>query len=94
MLRRLTLVKPLQKGLGCPLRVIIQKDTIHLVSHLPPVHRLLVLLARLQDEHVDRLGVRDVSVRLELLAEAVAEVGWGEVECVEVDDFGSLCVCL
>ena len=50
--------------------------------HLPAVHRLLVLLACFEDEDVDGLAVRDVSVRFELLAEAVSDVGWKEVECV------------
>ena len=54
-------------------------NTIHLVRHLPTVHGLLVLLACFEDEDVDGLAVRDVFVRLELLAEAVSDVRWGEV---------------
>ena len=37
---------------------------------------------RMIDEEVDGIAVRNVSVRFELLAEAVSDVGWGEVECV------------
>jgi hypothetical protein len=50
----------------------------------------LVFLAAFEDEDVDGFWVCDVSVCLEFLADGVADVGGGCVECEEVDYFWGL----
>jgi len=61
-----------------------------MVLQLPAVHRLLVLLPSLQQQYIDRTGVRDVAILLETFADGVPQVGWWHVECIERYYLGGL----
>jgi hypothetical protein len=57
---------------------------------LPEIHRLLVLQPALVEQYVDEVGVGQVSVPLESLADDGAHCGRGNVEGVQCADFRSL----
>ena len=57
---------------------------------LPAVQGLLVLLTALEEEHVNDLWIRDVTVLLKLLAHSGTDLRRGDVEGKEGADLGSL----
>ncbi len=61
-----------------------------MVELLPTVHRLLVLLLALREEDVDDAGIGDIAVLLEVLADAVSDVRWRDVEHIDGANLGSL----
>ena len=63
-----------------------------MVRLLPEVHRLLILLPALEQEHVDDALVRDVAVLLELAPDGVPELLCGDGKSVQRDNFGGLYV--
>lgn len=84
-----TFIKPLQKRLLRP-PPRLQQNPHNMLLQLPAIHRLLVLLASLQNEDVDGAGVSDVAGFFEAFADGVPHEGGGDVECVEGDDFWGL----
>ena len=61
-------------------------------THLgfPTVHRLLVLLLRLEDQHVDHVHVGDPPVSLKVGPLLFTDHRGGDVERIERDDLGCL----
>lgn len=59
---------------------------------LPTIHRLLVLLPRLEDQHVDHVDVRDPPVSLKVGSFLFTDHARRDVECVKGDNLGSLWV--
>lgn len=76
-----------QPRLGLLLRAEILQ---HMALLLPEVERLLELLVRLEQQHVDGLQLVDEAVSLEFLPYLGAQRGDGEVEGVHGLDFGGL----
>lgn len=68
----------------------MEEDAHDVVELLPAVHGFLILLPALEHEDVDEAGVGDVAVLLKVLADAVSDVGGGDVERVEGDDLRGL----
>ena len=77
---KLTLIKLLQESTlhGFP-SVRMNEASEELIVHLPAVHGFLVFHAVFGDEDVDDPVVGHGAVTFELLADDVAEVGWGDV---------------
>lgn len=69
-----TLVELLEESAWGP-ALGLEEDAHDVVELLPAVHRLLVLLAALLEQDVDDAGVGNVAVGLEMLADAVSDVG-------------------
>ena len=67
-----------------------EENSHDMIKLLPAVQRLLVLLAALLNENVDDTGVGHVAVLLKVSADAVSDVGGGDIECVEGADFWGL----
>lgn len=61
-----------------------------MIRLLPAIHRLLVFLPALQEQHINRTRVGDIAVFLESLSDGVTNKGGGNVQCIERDDFGRL----
>lgn len=61
-----------------------------MVRLLPAIKRLLKFLLALENQYVDGTQVGDMSVGLELLADAVPYIGRCNGECVHLNDFWSL----
>ena len=61
-----------------------------MVRLLPEVHRLLILLPALEQEHIDDALVRDVAVLLELAPDGVPELLCGDGDGVQGDNLGCL----
>ena len=64
-----------------------------MVRLLPTIERLLEVLAALVYEDLDGAWIGDVSVCLEFLADAVADVGRRGGDGVQGDNFGGLRAC-
>jgi hypothetical protein len=84
-----TLEKLLQKRALRPL-VHLEENAHHMVRLLPTIEGLLEVLAALVYEDLDGAWIGDVSICLEFLADAVADVGRGFGDGVQGDDFGGL----
>lgn len=61
-----------------------------MIELLPAVHRLLVLLLALLEEDVDDAGVGDIAVLLKVLADAVSDERWRDVERIDGANLRSL----
>jgi hypothetical protein len=56
----------------------------------PTVHRFLIFLSAFQQEYVDCALVRDIAVLFKPLPYAMADIGRGDVQRIQIDDFWSL----
>lgn len=65
-----------------PLSITSQQRAQHVGLLLPEVHRLLVLQPALVEQNVDEVGVGQVAVPLEALADDSTHCGRGDVEGV------------
>lgn len=61
-----------------------------MIELLPAVHRFLILLLALLEEDVDDAGVGDIAVLLKVLADAVSDERWRDVEGVDGANLRSL----
>ena len=60
----------------------LEQDAHDVIELLPTVHGLLELLLTFLDEDVDDAGIGDIAILLEVLADAVADVGGRDIEGV------------
>ena len=86
-----TLVELLQESPLWALPVF-EEDAQDMVGLLPYIHRLLVLLPALEDEHVDDARVVHVAILLELAADSVSEVLCCYGDSVHRNNLGCLCM--
>jgi hypothetical protein len=57
---------------------------------LPTIHRLLILLMRLEEQQINHIQILDMSVLFKVCSFFGADHGGGDVECVEGADFWCL----
>jgi len=62
-----------------------------MVCLFPAVHRLLIVLAALQHQHVNRAWVCHMAVLVESLADPVSYIGRRDAQCIQSTNFGGLC---
>lgn len=74
------MIEPLQeRAVDGFATVRLKEDSEKLVVHFPAVHDFLIFHSFLGDQDVDDLGVGHGAIAFKLLADDVADVGWGDV---------------